>query len=263
MIGTDRYSYASALRRVQPQSKLLLSMVSVVLCLTLDSVAVSLLTVVLMAAVVCCMGKIALRDFVHMLLIPAGFLAIATVTVFIGRFAPDTPQVLGAVIGSYRYGVSLDSFALGTRIFMRSLAAIASVYALVLNTPVTDISWALQRLHVPPLFVQLMELIYRFIFVLYEAMHRIRTAQASRLGYHGFVRAYRSLGTLAAVLFVRAYHKSDRIGRALEARGYEGSLATLEQEYESGARVRYVCLGITALQLICFAAERLVCAWAR
>ena len=97
MIGTDKYSYASALRRVQPQSKLLLTMVSIVLCLTLDSVAVSLLTVVLMAAVICCMGKIALRDFVHMMILPMDFLLLATITIFIGRFEPDAPQVLGIV----------------------------------------------------------------------------------------------------------------------------------------------------------------------
>ncbi|MGM9649383.1 MAG: cobalt ECF transporter T component CbiQ [Butyricicoccaceae bacterium] len=260
MIGTDKYSYASALRRVQPQSKLLLTMVSIVLCLTLDSVAVSLLTVVLMAAVICCMGKIALRDFVHMMILPMNFLLLATITIFIGRFEPDAPQVLGIVLGAHRYGISSASAATGAHIFLRSLAAIASVYFLVLNTPMTDISWALGRLHVPPLFIQLMELIYRFVFVLYEAMHRIRTAQASRLGYHGLARSYRSTGTLAAVLFARAYHKSSRISCALESRGYTGNLQTLEQEYESGARVRYACIGITALQLLCFAAERLVCA---
>lgn len=260
MIGTDKYSYHSALRHVQPQSKLLMAAVSIVLCLALDSVAVSLLTVGLMAAAICHMGKIPFRQFVHMMLLPIRFLLLATITIFVGRFAPETPQVLGIVVGAYRYGVSAVSALQGIQLFLRSLAAIASVYFLVLNTPMTDISWALGRMHVPPLFIQLMELVYRFIFVLYEVMHRIHVAQASRLGYHGLVRSYRSTGTLIAVVFARAYQKSNRISDALEARGYTGNLQTMEQEYESGVRVWVVCAGITVLQLFCFALERLVCA---
>ena len=42
------------------------------------------------------------------------------------------------------------------------------MYFLSLNTPVTDLTMALERLHVPRLLVELMELIYRFIFVIFS-----------------------------------------------------------------------------------------------
>lgn len=63
------------------------------------------------------------------------------------------------------------------------------MYFLALNTPVTDVTMALERMHVPHLLVELMELIYRFIFVLTETASRIRLAQESRLGYQGLRRS--------------------------------------------------------------------------
>ena len=108
------------------------------------------------------------------------------------------------------------------------------MYFLSLNTPVTDLTMALGRLHVPKLLVELMELIYRFIFVLAETASNIRTAQDSRLGYRGFRRSVSSLGMLASMVFLRAWRKADRIYTALESRGYTGSLTTLNDAYRPG-----------------------------
>ena len=45
-MGTDRYAYQSKLRRVSPMPKLLLTAVSLLLCLCCDSIAVGLATLV-------------------------------------------------------------------------------------------------------------------------------------------------------------------------------------------------------------------------
>ena len=79
-----------------------------------------------------------------------------------------------------------------------------------------------------------MELIYRFIFVLTETASRIRLAQESRLGYQGLRRSLSSLGTLASMVFLRAWRKADRVYTALESRGYSGSLVTLSGGYRGG-----------------------------
>lgn len=85
----------------------------------------------------------------------------------------------------------------------------------------------------PHLMVELMELIYRFIFVLTETASRIRLAQESRLGYQ-LRRSLSSLGTLASMVFLRAWRKADRVYTALESRGYSGSLVTLSGDYARG-----------------------------
>ena len=130
------------------------------------------------------------------------------------------------------------------------------MYFLALNTPVTDLTMCLGRLHVPRLLVELMELIYRFIFVLSETAGSIRTAQASRLGYQGLRRSLSSLGTMASLVFLRAWRRADRIYAALESRGYAGSLTTLPGDYAPGRGLYPLALAVAAGQLAVLFAER-------
>ena len=108
------------------------------------------------------------------------------------------------------------------------------MYFLSLNSPVTELTMALEKLHVPKLLVELMELIDRFIFVLAETASNIRTAQDSRLGYQDFRRSVSSLGMRSSMVFLRAWRKPERSYTALESRGYTGSLTTLTDAYRPG-----------------------------
>lgn len=258
MIGTDRYAYASRLTRVSPRAKLLTMAISAGLCMCLDCISVSVATIALMGAATVYMGGVPLRAFRRMMLAPAGFMILATITIFVGRYAPETDMLAGIEIGNYVYGITASAVMQGVNICLRALGVVASVYFLAMNTPMTDITGVLRQMHVPALLVELMELIYRFIFVLYETMHRIRTAQASRLGYDGLSNAYHSAGTLVAMLFLRAYQKSDRVYAALESRGGGQSVCTLADEYESGRTVYILCAVVAAVQLVSCCVERMV-----
>ena len=93
------------------------------------------------------------------------------------------------------------------------------MYFLALNTPVTDLTMCLGRLHVPRLLVELMELnLPLYLRALRdggEHPHR----PASRLGYQGLRRSLSSLGTMASLVFLRAWRRADRIYAALESPG--------------------------------------------
>ena len=73
-------------------------------------------------------------------------------------------------------------------------------FTLALNTPMVDILNTLARLKIPKLFIELMGLIHRFIFVLLETVDTMFTAQKSRMGYASFSSGYCSLAALAATL---------------------------------------------------------------
>ena len=90
------------------------------------------------------------------------------------------------------------------RVFSVSLACVAATLALALTTPMVDLTEQLRRWHVPALFVELMTLVYRFIFVLLETMQAMRIAQEARLGYSSVQRWLRSAGMLASNLYLRA-----------------------------------------------------------
>lgn len=256
MIGTDRYSYLSRLKEIDPTAKLAMSAVSVVLCLCMGGLTVGLFTVVFFSVLTAVRGGVAARTFLRLMRAPFFFLLIGTLTILLGRFPPGTELLVGVTAGAHVYGVTRASLYAGAQLIVHAMGCIASVYFTVLSTPVTDLLLALRRMHVPQLMLELMELIYRFIFVLYESMQRIHTAQASRLGYEGLRRSYRSLGELIGTVFLKAYRKSDRIYVALEARGYDGVLCTLPQPYQSGRTVYGWCAALTLCQFALFFAER-------
>ena len=233
-MGTDRYAYQSRLRRVSPMPKLLLTVVALVICLCCDSVAVGLFTLLLMGVLITALGGLSPRVYLHFLKVPMIFLVIGCLTIVAGAYPAGTEMVAAIPVGDSLWGFTMDGLWMGGRIFCKALGAVGCMYFLSLNTPVTDLTMALGRLHVPKLLVELMELIYRFIFVLAETASNIRTAQDSRLGYRGFRRSVSSLGMLASMVFLRAWRKADRIYTALESRGYTGSLTTLNDAYRPG-----------------------------
>lgn len=233
-MGTDRYAYLSRLRRVSPMPKLLLTAVTLAVCLCADSIAVGLFTLLLMGVLITTLGGLSPRVYLHFLKVPLVFLVIGCVTIVAGSYPAGTAVAAAIPVGGRLWGFTAESLLLGGHIFCKSMGAIGCMYFLALNTPVTDLTMALRRLHVPALLVELMELIYRFIFVLAETAGNIRTAQDSRLGYRGLRRSLSSLGMLASMVFLRAWRKAERIYTALESRGYTGSLTTLTDAYRPG-----------------------------
>lgn len=169
--------------------KLPLTGSALVLCLLCDSVTVGLVTLLGMWGLVTALGGLSPRVFLRFLCIPMAFLAIGCVTILINSYPQGAPVLLAVPVGERLWGFDGAALLRAGRLFCKALGAVGAMYFLALNTPVTDVTMALERMHVPHLLVELMELIYRFIFVLTETASRIRLAQESRLGYQGLRRS--------------------------------------------------------------------------
>ena len=88
-----------------------------------------------------------------------------------------------------------------------------------------------RRLGIPAVLIDIMSLMYRFIFILMDSLDRMYVAQNSRLGYRSWRRALASAGQLAARLFIAAYQRSERLQTALDSRAYQGELRVLPAAY--------------------------------
>ena len=254
-MGTDRYAYCSRLRQVDPVAKTVLSTSAGAVCLLCGGLAPGLGTLLVMGILTTVWGKIPGRVFVRFLGIPITFLLLGCVTIAVGIYDGNTGGVWGLSLGSQVLGVTPTSVHQALCVIAKSLGVISAVYFLTLNTPMTDLTGGLRRMHVPMLLIELMDLIYRFIFVLTETAGKIRTAQDSRLGYQGVFRSLSSLGTLSSMVFLRAWKKADNVYAALESRGYTGTLLTVSEEYRPGK----LCYGLIPLvwgtQMLCLLLE--------
>jgi len=96
-----------------------------------------------------------------------------------------------------------------------------------------DLLSALRRLRIPRILVELIGLVYRFVFVLLDTVNEINIAQSCRLGYSSLSSSYRSLETMVSMVFVKSYKQSDALYTASEERGYDSELNVLSENYES------------------------------
>jgi cobalt/nickel transport system permease protein len=141
-------------------------------------------------------------------------------------------------IGPLWLSSSPASLYLGISLIARALGAASAMNFLALTTPMVDIVELFRRLHVPEEIIDIMTIIYRYIFVLLGSLERMRMAQDSRLGYQTtYFRAMNSAALLGSQLFIDAYQRSKRLQIALQSRGYTDSLKVLPARYSKDRRI--------------------------
>lgn len=249
MIQIDDYAYKSKLLKVDPKGKLIFSIATLSICLLMNSPSVGILTMITMGFVSIIYSGISVSKYLKLLSIPLLFLVIGTITVMINRFNIGHTIMIGITLGGYQYGVDKTSLFNGITLITKALGAVSAMYFLSLNTPMIELFEFLRGTKIPNLLVTLMELIYRFIFIIWEEAANMRIAQASRLGNANFKTAVRSTGELISMLFIRAYNRADRVYMSLESRGYSGEVTFLKEEYKSAKKL-YIGTGVVAVLLI-------------
>lgn len=245
----DDLAYRSHLRYVNAGEKFALATLTLVVLLVSRSIAAALVAMVAMGALTVGRGGIPLRRYVSLMLIP--FLFLVVYVLVIGTAIRETPLELFAVrFGSWYLTASWDTVHYAAQLFCTALGCVSCLYFLSCNTPMTDILEVLRRLHVPPLFIELTMLIYRYIFVLLERAEAIRTSQNSRLGNVTYARSLQTFGDLCSCLFIQAIKRSERLFDAMEARGYDGRIRVLSEERPARAAEVAFVVGFEAVLVI-------------
>lgn len=256
MLGTDKYAYKSCIKDVNPLQKIGISFFVMIFCILLNNWQVSMITCISMIILNKNYGNHTLSEIGHMFNIPIGFILIGTLTVVIGRYQNVENLIFAFKVGNYFYGVTKYSMSNGFNIITKSLGIISCVYFFMMNTTISDFSVAMKKLKVPQIFTELMELIYRFIFILWETKNRIVIAQNSRLGYKNLITSYYSSSDLIARIFIDTLRRSDKIYNALESRGYQGSFETIREEYQENNEIIAIGIIIIGIQILVFISSR-------
>ena len=132
-------------------------------------------------------------------------------------------------VGNWYITASTDSFFYALQLILTALAAVSCLYFLSFTTPMPDILEVLRKLHCPGLLIELMLLIYRFIFILLDTASAISTSQNCRLGNKDYRTSLKSFGLLGSVLMIRAITRSNKLYDAMEARCYDGRIRVLSE----------------------------------
>lgn len=229
MLTIDRLSYQSELRYMNAGTKAGFSAATLLLCVVGRSVAAGLIVLAVMGILTVGKGRIPLSRYLKLMTVPLAFLLLNVL--ILGVAIRRTPlEVFAVPVGGWYLTAGWDTLYHAFQIFVTAMAAVSCLYFLSCNTPMTEILGVLKKIRVPKLFLELMLLIYRFIFVLLDTAHAISVSQKSRLGNLTWRTSMKSFAALVSALFIRAVRRSGALYDAMESRCYDGELYTLSED---------------------------------
>lgn len=243
MLVTDKYAYISKLAKKDPLAKVIFTFSMLFLCLILNNVFVSIFILIFFAGfTIISNPAVSFIKYIKFMLIPFSFLVMGIIPVLITFVQDDSIIIL---IERFNIGITDKSLETSINLFFRAVSAVSITYFLALSTPMVSFFESLYKLKLPKLFTSLMELIYRYIFILIDEAAAMYKAQKLRLGYRNFKSSLHCVSELAAMLFIRAYKRADFSYQALLSRGYDGEIITISQDYEK-AHIFYVLIFFVA-----------------
>ena len=138
-----------------------------------------------------------------------GFLTLAV--------APTRPE-------KAEFGVAVVALTILTK---DSLAFLGTLL-LVQVTPFRALLVAMRRLGVPGTLVATLQFMYRYLFVLTEELDRMVTSRRARSFRRSGRLDWGLLTGLIGILFLRAFERGERVHSAMLARGWDGTVRTLD-----------------------------------
>jgi len=165
-------------------------------------------------------ARVPLATLLRRASVPLGFLALASAGLLV--LSPGNPV---ATIGPFTVtdgGVTLVGSAL-----LRGGAAIGAGVLLVSTTRFPDLVEALRELRLPAVVTAALGLAYRFLYLLTDEMAQLHRAAASRNAGGGRVARRNLMLGITASALTRGFARSERVHRAMLARGYTGALPSL------------------------------------
>lgn len=222
----DSYAHANRWREIHPGVKGLLVLASLIAALLSRHPGIPLLIALSMSALILFGAGIPWRGYLRVLLAPLAFLLWSCLLLLI-TFSPTSLPLLHIPATEVTVGLNPAEIPLAQLVFSRSFGALCSLLFFALTTPLSEIAGLLRQVGVPRLFVELMVIAYRQVFILLDAFSQIRTAQEARLGYSSLRRAWRSAGELVGNILIKTVVRARHNHQALLARGYDQELRFL------------------------------------
>ncbi|MCH7987671.1 MAG: cobalt ECF transporter T component CbiQ [Planctomycetes bacterium] len=128
-------------------------------------------------------------------------------------------------------GFSAAGWEIMASILFGSTLAFISLLWLVNVMPFDQLLHTLRQLWVPDVLVATLSFMYRYIFVLWNELEKMRTARKARtFGSGGFWFRWKTSAEMIGMLLIRAMERAERVHGAMCARGWDGRVRTLEEQ---------------------------------
>lgn len=257
VMSIDYYAYISQIRDWNPMFKVFFSLLVLILVIILNSIYVSIFVILVMGVITVVYGRIPLEQYIDTMKIPLVFVIVGSLTIALNFSAKPAGQYNLSCFGLfYIYTSDAELFKMAN-LMLKALAAVSALFMMTLSTPSGEIVSVLRKVHVPKLFLELMNMIYRYIFVIMETNRKMHDSAESRLGYKDYKTSLKSFAGTASNLLVVSLKKANAYYDALESRGYTGELLFLEKDKPFDRKQMTIGIVILLCIAILFAVQKM------
>ncbi|SHH54705.1 cobalt/nickel transport system permease protein [Clostridium collagenovorans DSM 3089] len=215
-------SYSNRLVEIKAQYKFCFAIFLFVLSLSITNYAFNIGLFLIISVINIYVSKNTIKRYFKSLCVPLIFLLISIVSLIISFSADTQGYITYFTLGSVNIGITYTGVETSLKLFLRTMNSISAMYFIVLTMPMNQIVEVLKLMRLPEIFIEVVVLVYRFIFIFIEEYREIHMAQYLRFGYKDIKKSYNSTSILVKCLFVRVMERYSDLVVILDTRLYQG-----------------------------------------
>ena len=223
LFSIDLISRENNMTSLKTSFKILLSMIFILICIISNKAIVGLIILMTSSFILIFLAKIKIKTYIKFLSIPMIFIFMGGLAIII-NYSENPLDLISLKFGDAFLGVSEVSQLEARLIVSRAFGAVSALYLMSLTTPISEIIHFLKKLHLPNVFIDLMYLIYRCIFIMYEMYITMKKAAKGRMGFSGYKKGIRTTAKIYSNLLIRSYLSSSKMFDAMMSRCYDGEI---------------------------------------
>ncbi len=143
--------------------------------------------------------------------------------------------------------ISDEGVWLFVAIMVKATLCITALTLLGVTTSSQELLSALRRLRFPALLLTVLSLTARYLLILQDEARRMMQARDARGRSQSLLRRVKTTGAMVGSLFLRSYERAERVGQAMAARGFDGTLPVINRTRFTGRDAAVTLLFVAAI----------------
>jgi cbiQ protein, putative len=217
LFAIDKYAYQNRLKNLPVAYKFVIYLL--LLAVSFSGVrSLQLGLIVLVAPLTCYVARLPWLRYLKWYLHASIFILISLLT-FVLTYQNSQEQLLLALpLGQGYLGISQSSVQQTIFILLRIYSSLVSTYFFVLTVPFAQMLRLFKAMHVPRVLLDLIVLMYRFIFLVFYEFVTIRDTLDLKFSFYNKRKQHQAWGRLANTLFVKLLDDNQHLNEVLTLR---------------------------------------------
>lgn len=229
VLSIDVISRKNRMSRFTSGYKIILSMILIAVCVVSKKPEIGLAVLIISSAILVLVAGINPKTYLRFLSVPMAFIFVGGLAI-VFNYSKVPMDVLNIKLFGGFIGISEASQIQAQTVVAKAFGAMSALYVMSLTTPMSEIIRCLKKVHMPRIIIDLMYLIYRCIFIIYEMHRTMKTAAKSRGGFSSYRTGIKTTAKIYSNLLIRSYMSSSKMFDAMVARCYDGEINFLQDK---------------------------------